>query len=89
MKFCVTDFWISKLHMTGVSKFLAIKFVGKFFSFFRVGFERNLDQILKIVKIEIANIKCHTWGRSKNFSLFFSYSIFLYKSTLYLYTDID
>nr|DAZ66545.1 MAG TPA: hypothetical protein [Caudoviricetes sp.] len=33
MKFCVTDFWVPKLHMTGVSKFLHYIFVGKFFIF--------------------------------------------------------
>lgn len=57
MKFCVTDFWISKLHMTGVSKILHYIFVRKFFSIFRVRFKQNLNQILKIVKIEITNIK--------------------------------
>lgn len=37
-----------------------IIFLWEIFSIFRVQFERNLDQILGIVKIEIANIKCHT-----------------------------
>lgn len=56
MKFCVTDFWILKLHMAEVFKTAHLKFL-KIFSIFRVGFERNLEQILEIVKIEFANIK--------------------------------
>lgn len=68
MKFCVTDFWIPKLHMTGVSKFLAIKFVEKFFQFFLVGFERNLHQILRFFKIEIVNTKSQPTGVKKNFT---------------------
>nr|DAJ51676.1 MAG TPA: hypothetical protein [Bacteriophage sp.] len=35
MKFCVTDFWIPKLYMTGVLKNSHYIFVGKFFQFFK------------------------------------------------------
>lgn len=67
MKFCVTDFWIPKLHMTGVFKTAHLKFL-KIFSIFRVGFERNLNQILKIIKTEIANVKSQPTGVKKNFT---------------------
>jgi len=40
----------------GIEKF-TLYFCRKIFSIFQVGFKRNLNQILKIVKIEIVNIK--------------------------------
>nr|DAE82018.1 MAG TPA: hypothetical protein [Bacteriophage sp.] len=41
MKFCVTDFWIPKLHMTGVFETAHYNFVGKFFQFLKY----NLNEI--------------------------------------------
>lgn len=61
--------------MAGVPK-IHIIFYEKIFSIFRTEFERNLNQILEIIKIEIVNIECHTWGRSKKFSLFFLTAFF-------------
>lgn len=88
MKFCVTDFWIPKLNMTGVFEMAHLKFL-KIFSIFRVRFEQNLNRILKIVRIEIANTKCHTWGRIECVTSKFFDNIFLCKSMLYLHTGID
>ena len=68
MKFCVTDFWISKLHMTGGFKNFALYFCEKIFSIFRVRFKQNLNQILRFFKIEIVNTKSQPTGVKKNFT---------------------
>lgn len=57
MKFCVTDFLDFKIAYDGGIKIFALYFCEKIFSIFRVRFKQNLNQILKIVKIEITNIK--------------------------------
>lgn len=88
MKFCVTDFWISKLHMTGFQKFHII-FYEKIFPIFRVRFKQNLNQILKIVKIVFLNIKDVSGEGIKCVTPKFFGNIFLYKSMLYLNTGID
>ncbi len=88
MKFCVTDFWIPKLKVTGIFEMAHYNSVRNFL-IFQVGFERNLNQIWEIVKIEIANIKRHTWGRIECVTPKFFDNIFLYKSMPYLHTGID
>ena len=47
----------SKIAYDGGIKIFSNKICGEIFSIFLVGFERNLKRILKIVKIEITNIK--------------------------------
>lgn len=78
-----------KIAYDGGFKNFALYFCEKIFSILKVGFERNLNRILKIVKIVFLNIKDVSGGGIKCVTPKFFDSIFLYKSMLYLHTGID
>jgi len=58
----------SKIAYDGGIKIFSNKICGEIFPIFLVGFERNLNRILEIVKIEIANTKSQPTGVKKNFT---------------------